>query len=1795
MSCIVKPENHQLWDELFEYLGQDNRKLVKYWYTVAHDQEFLDMARDELEFNSEGEPTFASLMRAAGTSEYAEKIKQKLGEQLGVGEMTYDEAIERLQTFNRSTPFKQEYMATITPSGDKVILSIVDKTTANQQNLHKYISQRSLQDRIKYYLNKAGVDYSFLEDDSAIDGRYSTENVERTANGLATLIRVSNGERTTSALAEEAGHFAIGALGNSPLVSRLLSQLNETTMRALLGEEYDKKNLGSNPQREVAGYLVGQAILNNVDQTSAIGRLANRILDAAKRIFAKMKGDTVEQARLEAKSIADKIARSFMSEDFEGSIDTAMEKVETLYSREKSGAEQLFNRFQAKIKESQIVLRAFYPERAKTLGVILDEMEAGANWGDTFAEASAMEGLAKAMMALSDVARDIQDTFESIDDDFSDDIKFWDNFYRNGKNLRFCSEYCLAVAGILDEFDKFTSRSAAREDKDRLPSDLSFDMYDGSNGVMRVNLKTLADNLNVLLRGGNIRTDHPNGDVTYTECRGLFSDVQARKVDFFTKFCEVSLGRKYIIRAQRVLAKGLKIVRVPAKKVSVRQMIDELSEDTTMMGRLFGSMGNSSDVISQIVFKAYKTARKRAELDVIDVQDRLRDLMKDAKALGVQDERLYCARVEHDLDIPDFIVSKIGIDYGDIYKEGDHYATYIQTANGPVKFVFRNYLKKGALTGNVASLYDEARYEWEYDEFKRFMTAKFKAENPQLDPNSQRFLTEWEMFFKGERKAFFLNTHHREGEGENKKWVLNDEYVSREYAKRFLKVDVERQDWEMSAKIADTMSGISPEKTILEKWLSIKAELDARIPMGSTTLHRLPQFRGDYLDRLRNEMGAGRNLLSAAVKVKANMVHEAFSYDTSQGDYGSDLTYTMEEEQLSPNPLSLLSETVNRIPLYGINRMEDTSRLSTDIFQSLLSYATMACNYESMDYISHALEIGKSVLGEHRTLTGDNGEIVQSNRSSKGLKKIYDKIFHVYDEKLRKDDRNLRSGLTSEQAGRATGLNLNVYCKYAHFLDKQLYGHNLSGYLLPGSELAKRTLYKWAKGIGAVTGLSSILALGGSITVSGVSLLDGINEIMKEAHSGEHFNKKDILKAHMSFMKYMIPNWLTYAGVRFTSTKFRDDKMSLLIRQFNIDENNTERFRNWSTKNRLQLGRLINDSMYLPMEAGTVYMNVIPYVALMQKKQLYTTTGRKRSLWDAYRIDTSEGGHKTRRLALDDVYFTSRENADMWVSLKNELDYMRRIAFQIDNMVDSDVEDYLRNLGHTIPQEMEDYFKSKGRDMVDDNGYLKVTTRQELNQWINAINSQMGSLTYNEQDEAEFMAKARQLVNNMHGIYDRDNKGSISQSLVGQAWSCMKGYMFGMIGKAYTGNRYNIFNERDTGETFTDENGETVPMLDGETEGYVLSTYKTLRLALGSTDQWGTNFGRILGASLLATLGVGTGNKSWGTEALRNAGMSSETFSNLRRMAASILASVGMGLLINLLKGLKGDDDELEEGNPYSKIKIGDIKSKNGREIVKKCEEMWNDGVDPEKNYFAILAEHPEQFKTLETYETVKKLAKIYDEGRNRTCNDQRIDWPGLGIYFLSRCQRDNNAFISPGALFGDKDSPTTQEIQGATSIVKSTIAVGMMGSLWDVLQLSYGDMRYGGLQNQKIAFLNRVEQYQKHRKEKGLKYLSRDKLVQGVINYYESTGTMIDPFFEEDKEFISFMSENKGEYASLKELDKKLLNKYYFTQNTKNANKGDARWITRGKSLIPWVKAEYLLYHPEESLESYMFAVRNQ
>ena len=71
------------------------------------------------------------------------------------------------------------------------------------------------------------------------------------------------------------------------------------------------------------------------------------------------------------------------------------------------------------------------------------------------------------------------------------------------------------------------------------------------------------------------------------------------------------------------------------------------------------------------------------------------------------------------------------------------------------------------------------------------------------------------------------------------------------------------------------------------------------------------------------------------------------------------------------NQLAFEKEKINRVPLYGVNKLKDPSELSTDLFYSTFAYAGMANSYAAMSQIVDTLEVGKEVLNR-RTVEGIN-------------------------------------------------------------------------------------------------------------------------------------------------------------------------------------------------------------------------------------------------------------------------------------------------------------------------------------------------------------------------------------------------------------------------------------------------------------------------------------------------------------------------------------------------------------------------------------------------------------------------------------------------------------------------------------------------------------------------------------------------------------------------------------------------------------------------------------------------------
>ena len=441
----------RLFKDLLHYTS-NNRELAKEYYGIGINPKFLEKVQGSAKFDENGEITFQSLRSLAKLNVDKDMLINTLNRDINSGIYDYVEAVNRLQSFNRNSQFNNEFMATIKSTTDgKYYLSVVEKNPSNELALNQEISNRTLQDRIKYYLNKAGVSIEFIENDEKVNGRYSTKNAKKTADGLYQLIQVANGKNVTGVLAEEAGHFAIGALGNSPLIERLMGLLTPEVQKQIVGDEYDSKYLGESSRREIAGTLVGQAIAGNIDDRAPWQSLVKRIVNTAKRIFHSIKGDSIANATLEAERIADIIAKGFMSPNFTGSVEEAIKTKETLYNAPTSFNVKVFKQAVNRLKLQASEMKSISNTLFDKFNSIVGQVESGRNLNlpSSFADSIALEGITEAISLMSDLmVAEIPDTLASID--FDNVTDFNSNMPANAKALRVVRTFARNALALID-------------------------------------------------------------------------------------------------------------------------------------------------------------------------------------------------------------------------------------------------------------------------------------------------------------------------------------------------------------------------------------------------------------------------------------------------------------------------------------------------------------------------------------------------------------------------------------------------------------------------------------------------------------------------------------------------------------------------------------------------------------------------------------------------------------------------------------------------------------------------------------------------------------------------------------------------------------------------------------------------------------------------------------------------------------------------------------------------------------------------------------------------------------------------------------------------------------------------------------------------------------------------------------------------------------------------------------------------------------------------------------------------
>jgi hypothetical protein len=290
---------------------------------------------DILTFDNDGEVTIESLKKAVERSGiYGDlsnaKTLRYLNEELKAGKYQYDKALDEVLKFNRSSQFRDGFMATLNKENDgKYSISVVERTPDAEYRLADHIENKLVTDALRTMLKNMGLSVEFL-DNATHAVNYSTKNVHLDVDGLYAVAKVLNGINTSKEVAEVAGHFITAALKGTPLIERLVSALDTETQRALFRNpksEFFRDDfiVSELSAREAAGILLGKELLKPFEEASinkkakvgmlprAIKNLLVKIGNFVKRVFG-IKPDEVTAMVQKARKAASTAAQGYLSE-----------------------------------------------------------------------------------------------------------------------------------------------------------------------------------------------------------------------------------------------------------------------------------------------------------------------------------------------------------------------------------------------------------------------------------------------------------------------------------------------------------------------------------------------------------------------------------------------------------------------------------------------------------------------------------------------------------------------------------------------------------------------------------------------------------------------------------------------------------------------------------------------------------------------------------------------------------------------------------------------------------------------------------------------------------------------------------------------------------------------------------------------------------------------------------------------------------------------------------------------------------------------------------------------------------------------------------------------------------------------------------------------------------------------------------------------------------------------------------------------------------------------------------------
>lgn len=1504
----------KLFNDLLHYTS-NNREITKEYYKVGTDEEFLSKVKDREDFETDenGEITFKSLNNIIKIDLATDKLIDTLNKDIHSGKYSYEDAKQKVQFFNENNVFADKVLATMTPLGkNEYFVSIVPtiKNTINNKDkeekegvntnerkeLYNTVRNKEMEKRILDILSRHKVSVKFIEGESE-GGRYSTENITNAENGLYGLIEVVEKGHTTDALAEEAGHFAVGALGDYPLVRRLERLLSEeSARREALGEEYEKASLGINPAREVAGRLVGKAIQRKLSNNSTLAVLANRIVSLAKRVFYNFTGNEVRWAAAKAEQVANKIAYKFVEGSNSFSINNAINIKETMHNASLTINTRTYRNIVDEMGRLTKRLEAIAEDSlAKEVGASLlmttvagsdskgkSAMQYANDHVEVLADSLAFDGIVQALVQITDYlggGAQIDRLMQAVD--LNNPSEFYSNLARNGRYLRQARTMLRSAEVIVDTISQALNTN-------------------NIDGVLKSNGVTLEDGRYQDEKGVWHSYDIKKNITAFKALIGSKkSNLTTLEQSYFARFCEDVYGKKYISHATGILWKDI-WNGVDGKKEEEIQYIADLVkgegvDDIDLYHRYLGAMANNPDVIGQIVDKLVKLANKNADDLTIKTQNKLLILKDRAEKLGLDMEDL----LEKDEN---------GVFTGNIITPP---AAPTEFHNREEDFICQAYLKD-LDTENLNDIYavDHGKWERARAEFKKQAWEDFKKDYP--DWQSMSGLTrglKWKEYL-----SLPKHSYKEWNKANSIKVVVKNEDGSTKYVKWVPNAIYKTDAWE-NLKKKYPAKGVGSDS--LTEWvhdyMELKQQLDSTLPEGATTSYRLPQFRGTFGNSVRNKMtsetGSFKKTKAWSKIFGRRVILESFMESAEETDFGDMTTMNSPDEELLGTKLDYEEERAARLPIFGVNKIKNMEDFNTDILSSTLAYASMAHSYLVLSSIVDSLEVGREAL-YNRTFTESKKDSKKKGLQTPSTSTPY--------EVLEKGSKN------------------RAYGRYIKFLNNQVYGIKAPYYGLTVKE-GKRILL--SKVMQNINSLGGTLFLKGNVLGGTVNTITGFNNIAKEVCVGEHFTLNDFKWANKYYYSNFVNMWAPgcIPGGDLGNL-VKQNKLDMFLVQMNASSNNREKFRNWYTK-RSRLNNFYRMLGYMPYTSGDHWMQAMSYLMIAHGTKLYNENGSEAcNLWDAWQktTNTDDKGHakgyalnfermcpinageittenlntkgfylKRNKKTKDDfhnwLYNIDSQFADKGYVSQHIYDY-EEYKKQFNALSSNELMDFQKNRISTlrgILEKVENYLYASGPFAItpqftqEEQNYLSINNLGTGNyQDIRTkVRDAIFNMIWTKVDESNYMDKCREINSRLHGITSEQDKTSFHTNIYTNAFLSMKNWALGYIEYMFSPNHTSL-------------------TLGKDVEGFANTGLKVpVSALLGALNHTSNHMG-LLDVAITMLNPWSKRSKN----AMLKAGFTEEQHFNARRMACAVYIMLLLSALVLATAPPDDKEDEEEDG-----------------------------------------------------------------------------------------------------------------------------------------------------------------------------------------------------------------------------------------------------------------------------------------